>query len=261
VTNAPKLLFDRTPISNVVDLISKFSNNALASPCRSTVPLLALAKDDWPTFAKVLTSCGLSGDLSLAFEQTVRSPKGEGRASHSDAMAISATYALAIEAKWTEPRYESVAARLKRKDSNGGSREFVEGWLELLQPHSTRALNLDNVATCVYQVLHRSASACGLDGRSPRLAYLHFTPALPSAATSAQYLSDLSDVHSLLGNPDRFPFFLVELPLLPTAAFRRIEGLKKGEVATGSMVREVLLSDVLFEFGEPQVRRIVAGRR
>lgn len=254
---AAQFLLDTKPTNGPTDLISEFSDRALASPFRSTVPLLALAKDDWTTFAKVLTFCNVLGDVSVAFERKVSSPRGEGLPSQTDAMVLFDHAALAIEAKWTEPRYETVVTRLTRKDPNGrDSKEFVGGWLELLQPHATKPLRLEDFASCVYQVVHRAASACGL-GRAPSLAHLHFTPTLPSAATSAQYLSDFSDVHALLGNPERFPFFVVDLPMQPTTAFRAIEQLKKGDAATGRIVRAALLTDVLFEYGEPQIHRIV----
>src|SRR5205809_4874490 len=101
-----QFLVDRTPMRRPADLVSGFSDSALASPFRSTVPLLALAKDDWPTFAKVLTLCDVVGDVSVAFERRVPSPKGEGLPSQTDAMVLFGQAALAIEAKWTEPRYE-----------------------------------------------------------------------------------------------------------------------------------------------------------
>ena len=69
MTVAPKLLFDKSPASCASDLISRFSDASLASPFRSTVPLLALAKDDWTAFAKVLTSCGLAGDASTRYDE------------------------------------------------------------------------------------------------------------------------------------------------------------------------------------------------
>lgn len=253
---APQFLLDRKAVGDAAELIAGFGDKALASPYRSTVPLLTLAKDDWPTFAKILTSCGVTGEVSMAFERTVPSPRGEGRPSCTDAMVLSDGGALAIEAKWTEPRYETVAMRLTRKDSQGpDSGEFVGGWLDLLQPHATMPLHLDGFTSCVYQMVHRAASACG-EGRSPSLAYLHFTPTTSSAATSAQYHADLSHVHALLGSPLGFPFFVIDLPVMPTRAFREIEHLKKGAIETGRAVRVALLANALFEFGEPHVHRI-----
>jgi uncharacterized protein DUF6946 len=253
-----QFLMNTTPMSSAPSLISEFSDSALASPFRSTVPLLALVKDDWTTFAKVLTLCNVTGNVSVAFERKVPSPKGEGLPSQTDAMVLFDKGALAIEAKWTEPRYETVATRLARKDSKErDSKEFVGGWLDLLRPHATNPLRLEDFATCVYQVLHRAASACGL-GRTPSLAYLHFTPTVKSAATSAQYVNDLSQVHALLGNPRDFPFFVIDVPMEETLAFRAIRSLKKGVVETGRAVRAALLATELFEFGEPHMRRIGA---
>src|SRR5688500_5373276 len=98
---SPEFLIDRTPVADALDLVSRFSDSALASPFRSTVPLLALAKDGWSTFEKLLSLCGMSGDLSIAFERTVESPRQGDRPSFTDAMVISETHVLAIEAKWT----------------------------------------------------------------------------------------------------------------------------------------------------------------
>lgn len=260
MTMAARFLLDTKPMSSSADLISRFSESAMASPFRSTVPLLALTKDAWTAFERLLGLCNMVGDLSVAFERRIPSPKGEGRPSHTDAMVLSDHRALAIEAKWTEPRYETVAARLSRKAANGrDSKEFVEGWLELLQRHAAKRLRLDDVSGCVYQMVHRAASACGLD-RAPSLAYLHFVPATKGAATSAQYLNDLSQLHALLGSPADFPFFLIELPTQRTRAFQAIEHLKKGEAETGRVVRSALLETALFTFGEPSVRRIGAAR-
>jgi hypothetical protein len=257
---AARFLLDTKPTLTPADLISRFSDSALASPFRSTVPLLALAKDDWTTFEKLSSLCNMVGGFSVAFERRVPSPQGEGRPSHTDVMVLLDRRALAIEAKWTEPRYETVAARLSRQDSNGrDSKEFVGGWLELLQRHATKTLRLDNFSGCVYQVVHRAASACGVD-RAPSLAYLHFVPATKGAATSAQYLNDLSQVHALLGSPADFPFFLIELPMQRTRAFEAIEHLKKGDAETGRVVRSALLESALFSFGEPSVRRIGPAR-
>lgn len=254
---APQYLLDRTPKSSVADLIPDLSDAALASPFRSTVPLLALAKDDWGTFAKVLDLCGMTGDVSLAFERSVPSPRGEGRPSYTDAMVLFGQSALAIEAKWTEPRNETVAARLGRRDSRGqGSEEFVRGWLDLIQPHATKTLRLEDFSDCVYQVVHRAASACGA-AATPALLYLVFST--EGGPRKHFYLDDLTLVYQALGQPARFPFLIAHVELKPTAAFKAIERLKKGEAATGRRVRQALLSDILFEFGAPTVTAIGRG--
>jgi hypothetical protein len=263
VKTAARFALDTKPVSGPSELVQDLSDSALASPFRSTVPLLALTKDAWPEFVNMLARCRVVGDVCVAFERTVSSARGEGRPSYTDAMVLSDENALAIEAKWTEPRYETVATRLARAGLNGkdpeeltkGSREFVTGWLELLQPYSTKPLRLDDFAGCVYQIVHRAASACAM-GKAPMLAYLHFMSMGAGGASSEQYLGDLAQVHALLGSPHGFPFYLVDLPLQPTRAFDAIRHLKKGVPETGQAVKAALLASELFEFGKPQVRRI-----
>jgi hypothetical protein len=264
VKTAARFAIDTKPVSGLSEVVLELSDSALASPFRSTVPLLALTKDAWPRFVNVLAGCGVVGDVSVAFERTVSSARGEGRPSYTDAMVLSDISALAIEAKWTEPRYETVTTRLARtgpdgedpEESTEGSQMFVSGWLELLQPYSTKPLLLGDFADCVYQIVHRAASACAM-GRAPILAYLHFTATGTGGASSEQYLSDLARVHALLGSPQDFPFYLVDLPLQPTRAFDAIKYLKKGVPKTGQAVKAALLASELFEFGKPQVHRIM----
>ena len=91
-----------------------------------------------------------------------------------------------------------------------------------------------------------------------RWSYLHFTPITRGAATSEDYLADLTQVHALLGHPPAYPFLVVDVPIQCTSAFRAIEHLRKGVPETGRAVRSALLATQLFEFGEPHVRRIGA---
>lgn len=89
--------------------------------------------------------------------------------------------------------------------------------------------------------------------------HLHFTPGTKSAATSAEWLHDLSQVHELLGSPSDFPFFLIDVPLQPTRAVRKIEHLKKAVPETGRALRTALIETELSDFGEPHMRRIGAN--
>jgi hypothetical protein len=141
-------------------------------------------------------------------------------------MVLSNAGALAIEAKWTEPRYEAISRRLKRLPSKSRrhatfdeveylatQRRFTDGWIDLLRPHAASALTLDSFQDAIYQTVHRAASVCGTS-RPPSLAYLHFSPSLGSLAVGAarteDYVADLRHVHQLLGHPAGFPFFVVE---------------------------------------------------
>lgn len=265
----PRLFFDKEETRDFPTLLAKFGMGALASPYRSTVPLLALIKDAAPLFQRVASACGCAGELSVHLEYQVAVPGVEGNPSQTDAMVVSPACTLALEAKWTEPRYETVATRLKNRIAKllrddpanadkhtATQRAVIAGWLGLLGRHAGGSLHVEQVGELVYQMIHRAASACHMPGPSA-LAYLHFEPSpAKGAARHAQYKADLADLHRVLGNPQAFPFFLVSVPLRLTRAFEEIQSLPKGARPTDLQVRKALATGKLFEFGEPNIERV-----
>jgi hypothetical protein len=268
VTN-PQLFFDTFHVDGVDALLTEFGPGAFASPFRSTVPLVALVKDDFATFSEVVNACGMQGDLSVHFEYKVPVPGVAGNPSQTDAMVLCGGSALAIEAKWTEPRYEMVAKRLAgriaklidkdpghAKEHEASQRAVIDGWLRLLGTNSKKPLSIEGVGDVVYQMIHRAASACSMS-RFPSLVYIHFEPTpAKGAASTSQYRADLQNLHRLLGGPGEFPFYLVKLPLRLSEAFMEIQSLRKGSPETDLRVRKAIGSARLFEFGEPHVERI-----
>jgi len=265
----PRLFFDANEVDGIGSLLTRFGPGAFASPHRSTIPLVALVKDDWPIFSAIATACESRPEFSVHFEYKIAPPGAEGNPSQTDAMVLSPTSALAIEAKWTEPRYETVSVRLRTRIAklvrddpdnaekhDAAQRAVVEGWLGLLRHVSNKPIRLEDVGEAVYQTLHRAASACAIS-RPPSLVYLHFDPSpARGAATMAQYRADLQHLHRLLGNPLGFPFHLVALPLRPTVAFLAIESLPKRGPDTDRSIRNAVRSTRLFEFGDPQIEKI-----
>jgi hypothetical protein len=249
----PRLFFDTDAVPDFETLVGRFEAGAFASPFRSTVPLVALAKDQWLLLQSILSECGLSRpDVELHFEFKVNSPRGAGKPSQTDAMVLAESSAIAVETKWTEPRYPTVAERLNRDGGGQPQRDFLNGWLDLLSPHAKNPLHLENFSDVVYQMMHRAASACLLS-KKPSLVYLQFVTASATRAHANHYHTDLTYLHGLLGRPAAFPFYLVQLPVTPTDEFRKIESLKKGLRATDRAVRAALLSGGLFDFGDPAI--------
>jgi hypothetical protein len=208
-------------------------------------------------------------EYSLHFEYQVKPSGVPGNASHTDAMAVASDAAAAIEAKWTEPRYETVASRLKNRvarlsagDSNllqqaeVSQRAVIEAWFNMLAPFATQTLNSDLGGDVVYQVLHRAASVAAIS-RAPHLIYLHFEPSpLRSALSEGDYVADLSRLYALMGKPANFPFYVVTIPAKPTSGFDRSAALEKGIEETDLKVRQAIVSGRLFEFGTPIINKI-----
>lgn len=251
-----RLHYDKEIVNDVSAALLQYPETEFMSPTRSTVPLLSLLKDGNRILNKALSELHSDTASDLHLEYTVSPPIGKGKASYTDLMVRQQGDTLAIEAKWTEPRYETVA-QWRRKGKSPKNRERVlRGWLDLIQPHSTRVLNLDDFSDAVYQMVHRAASAC-FNSEQPHLAYLHFIPD-PSGkgATSKQYQSDLEHLRLLLGNPSNFQFYLVDLEIRLTEAFERIKDLPKGTAETASAVHTALENGPLFEFSDFHLQAI-----
>lgn len=253
------LHYDKTPYNTIEAVIPMYGGKEFQSPTRSTVPLLSWLKHEQLMVSSLLRDVGMPADCNLHLEYKVKPPKGSGKASHTDLMVVSSKSSLAVEAKWTEPRYETVGEWLKKGANPRNRRDVLTGWLGLLQKHSQRPLNIGDFSDVVYQMVHRAASACEAGG-NPQLAYLVFKPSPDVRTADMQTIhDDLTHLWSLLGNPKGFPFYLVEVHLSPTAAFDAIASLPKGNEATDEAVRGALCKEPLFDFSEYELCTVNGG--
>jgi hypothetical protein len=251
--------YDKEIINDIGEAVTMYGGKEFKSPTRSTVPLLSWLKYEQPTVSLLLRDMGMPADYNLHLEYTVAPQQGIGVASHTDIMVISGKSSLAVEAKWTEPRYPTVEEWLETGSNPLNRRDVLTGWLGLLQKHSQRPLNVGDFSDIVYQMVHRAASACDAGGK-PQLAYLVFKPSPdPRTADMQTIHDDLTHLWNLLGNPKKFPFYLVEVQLSPTAAFDAIASLPKGNGATNEAVRDALCNEPLFDFSEYELRTVNGG--
>jgi len=244
-----RIHFDRVPTHDFEGLVRGFKKNDLASPTRSSVPLLSLFKHGGPMMDDMLAQLSVPNDACLHLEFTVRPPSGKGKASHTDLMMRYGSSAIAIESKWTEKPYDSVTKWLRKGTDLENKRSVLNGWLRLLQPHAKRELRAEDFGDAVYQTVHRAASAC-FEAATPRLVYLFFflrSEGIPPDAEN--YRADLVRLRDLMGRPPDFKFSCMFIGLSPTEAFSRIKNLPKGEEVTASAVKQALLGAPLFEFG------------
>ena len=129
-------------------------------------------------------------------------------------MVLSPEQAIAMEAKWTEPRYPVVAKWLT---GSSNRKAVLQGWCELLEQHGARPIKEGSLFELPYQMVHRAASAChAIKTGPPLLVYLVFKP---TARKRAEYLSDLSRLRDVLGPRSALAIALAEcsieqLPLL-----------------------------------------------
>jgi len=253
------LHYDKTPYDTIAAAIPMYGGREFQSPTRSTVPLLSWLKYEQPMVNSLLRDMGLHPDCTLHLEYTVAPKQGAGVASHTDLMVRQQGCALAIEAKWTEPRYDTVSKWLKKGSNLQNRKDVLTGWLGLLQKHAMHELHIEDFSGAIYQMVHRAASACAV-GEKPKLAYLVFKPSPdPRTAVIQTIRDDLTHLWNLLGCPKGFPFYVVELSLSPTAAFDAIASLPKGKEATDETVRGALFNVQLFDFSEYELRTVNGG--
>jgi hypothetical protein len=266
----PRIYYNKTPIDSVDSLLSNFKGKALRSPMRSTVPLLNMALHAESHLASVVGRCGAEPESELRFEYEASSGSGSSRPSQTDLMVLGDSRAVAVEAKWTESPYESVARRLLRRtklrkedptaEALALDREHqeaeVRAWLAILQPLAFESLTTARMAGIVYQMIHRAASAVAT-GLSPSLVYLHFDDAETQfGASSKIYKADLARLYQRLGRPASFRFYLATQPIERTAIFQTIEGLSRTLSSTSAAVCEAIKAGPLFIYGEADIEQI-----
>jgi hypothetical protein len=241
-----RFFYDRTPVIDAADLVRACGAAALASPSRSTVPLLNLLRHEQDRLtAAVAEALSLppTGFDAVHLEYTVTPPQGVGKASHTDALLVSQDYAVAVEAKWTEPRYPSVESWL----ADGGENRNVvlEGWLSLVNGRSAAHLTPRDVSQLPYQLIHRAASACSRE-EGPALVYLVFWGA-GHASPSDWVLEDLRQLRDSVGDASPLRFSEMRVELDPTPAYASIAALKPGGAETGKAVLSALLGEPLLK--------------
>ena len=231
-------------------LVAAYKADELASPSRSTVPLLAFWARPQARFQQLSESLGLdaAGPLEFCFEYPVPVRQGSGKASFTDLMITGGSFAVAIEAKYTEPPYETVRAWLGDSPSNN-RQSVLKGWLELIKGATGFALTADEVADRPYQLVHRAASACYPKVQRRWVLYQIF-----SGDEATYYRDHLSALSRALGDQSALRIGLIFSPPEPTAEFMALaKRWTDGKRDLSASVQRGLLSASLFTFNRVEL--------
>jgi hypothetical protein len=236
----------RTPAENYLDLLGLIPDAELNSPRRSVVPLVDFWREPDIRLRELAAILGfeLRPPVDLIFEHAVAVQKGRGKASFTDLMILTEDTAVAVEAKFTEPEYQSVSAWLGGK-SEGNRPDVLDGWLGLINRRTSSALTRDGISDLPYQLIHRTASACSPQKARAALVYLVFGSGPPS-----HYGKHLRRLATLLQDRTRFSLHLLWCPLSGTSSqVDQMQRWNAGERALASTVRMHLSAAPLFLFG------------
>lgn len=234
------------------DLLARYGRKEFASPYRSTLPLLSYWRDAEARSVELAATLGfqLGESLNLHFEFEVPVQRGSGVPSCTDLMLCSGDVSVAIEAKRTEPRYETVETWLSNAKNSNRS-EVLEGWLELLRTGEDTCPQMADVADLPYQMIHRAASACFPTSKVKWLVYQVFGD---SEEDLKIYEADLRALRAVLPKSLHLSMGVALSVARPTALQRELEmKWDAGDRKLNDPVMSGLRGNDLFDFGFTKV--------
>ena len=148
----------------------KYGTDEFKSPFRSTIPLLNLYKVQ-PSNCFGLIEQSNESHAKYIFEFETPVAKGIGRPSCTDLMIEYPNACIAIEAKRTEPAYETVISWLGDSENR---KLVLDGWIEIISNYTGIQFDSKSISDLPYQLIHRVASACSLNKPQTHVVYLGF---------------------------------------------------------------------------------------
>jgi hypothetical protein len=238
VMDAIHLMRGNKPLDDSSALVRAYHASDLASPYRSTVPLLGCWTDAQAAIRQMSKVLGMNfdGPVRLSFEHQVSVQKGDGKASCTDLMLLTRTHAVAIEAKSKEPEYESVATWLRTPPSPNRI-DVLEGWLDLIRRASgvdPDRLTQQSVADVTYQLIHRTASACHPQATTRAVVYVCFDPA---AGSVSKYEGQMRRLREILGETSPLRFYVLEVRLQKSGLYQELQ--RRWDAGERKMASEV----------------------
>lgn len=235
-------------VSSFEELVSQLGAGAFASPKRSTVPLLDYWRVPDPRLRDIAARLGVSwaDDFELHFEYEVGVRRGRGKSSYTDLMILGDDVAVAIEAKFTEPKYRSVST-WRALGQKKNREDVLDGWIQAIEAVTESTIDREIVNGLPYQLIHRTASVCCVKRRKRFVVYQVF-----GGSPAPYYIEDLRRLASAIATRDRVSFVVVGTAFHPTTAYAQLvtqwDARKPG---IGTDVRNALIAGPLLEFDEP----------
>ena len=163
-----EIKYKDTLVKDKSELISKYGKGEFDSPFRSTIPLIELVFEE-----KLLKELlGYGSNAKFVFEHETHVKKGKGFPSCTDLVISDDGKSCFIEAKRTEPQYETVKEWL---GTSTNRKDVLNGWLEYINERCKKNIQIQDVNDIVYQMVHRFASACKGETKT-ELVYILFKP-------------------------------------------------------------------------------------
>jgi len=172
----------------------------------------------------------------------------------TDVMVLADGQAIAIEAKHTEPKYDTIGAWLKKGRDRENRAKVLNHWRHLIEAVTDTRVDQTNFGSVVYQTLHRTASACAAtpQGGVAHVMYLAFV----EPGSNIDYAKDLWLAATVLDPGQRMEFTLVTVSTSKGDHFNNVAELMNAAASDEDRVE--ILADALvsrrdlYRFGEPK---------
>ncbi|HEC62281.1 MAG TPA: hypothetical protein ENI27_08515 [bacterium] len=237
--------------TDFLNILEEYSPSEFDSPYRSTVPFLQYWRDTGRRLTEFVNLMALNvpPKATLSFEHRVAPPKGKGNSSQTDLMILTDQYAVGVEAKYTEPRYQTVEKWL---GTSSNKRSVLEGWLDLVRSvHEKMSIRVEDILDLPYQLIHRCASVCSHTGNIRIIVYQCFDV---DEKKSEYYRGHLNSLKKRLGSPTNLWFMLVNHPLLKSDKYSELQLLwDNGKRRMHEKVLNILRNAAICEFRKPDV--------
>jgi hypothetical protein len=249
-----RLTYGTRQLDSFSELVARIPDSQLEKLTCSTVPLMAWWRDETNLQAlrEALRLPALSRgeacfEHTTAFSCSNCTSPGTGKVSCTDVMLDLGTDVVAIEAKHTERLYPTVAEWMGTPPSRN-KEDVLRHWLSCcigadLEPAAR--------ADLVYQMVHRTASACAL--AATRNARPHVVHLLFGSEHAEEYQEASQRLtQRLLARSPQIRFAVLNVPTRATPAQRAFEELTP-EDHRKALRTALVEGPALFEFGAPVV--------
>ena len=198
----------------------------------------------------------------MCFEYPVSPEVEYSKASFTDIMYASDTTAVAIEGKWRERRYQTVSKWLDEQHKQHRCK-VLRGWLGYIEKKTGE--KIERVGDLIYQMIHRTASACYLEKDNSIVLYQVFLSEDKdkNGKKLREYEQDLNRLSKAIGAGEKIQICLhaIEMEkkkLCYDNCKRKLEKMT-GKGSSGKKaqeIREYILSKELFTFKEEELKKL-----
>ena len=202
-------------------LINRYSSEEFDSPARSTVPSLAFWSDTDNRVKDLCKKISTSTPESciMEFEYQVLTEQGKGKPSHTDLLISWDDTCVGIEAKYTEPPYETVNKWLVQGKDRQNREAVLSGWCNMISRVTGKAMSISAVGDATYQMIHRIASTCSRYESQKNVIYQVFNP---SAETLNYYHTYLSRIRAIMEPTQSLRLFLWVIDIVPSDKYAQM---------------------------------------